>query len=339
VLPAVSAHVLEWSEQGLQPVTVRVAASRSALQADALPDIVERAFHARACSPDALEIAAPEALLEGAADGGCSPLLTLQTLGVAVTLRTSRFAPAAVDWARRLGLEAIDVDLAAINKDGALCARAPAFVAEARASGLSVTGRLVHSGAELERQRELGCERLQGSALTGPLRADEVAAHLRPQAEAALVPHAELHERREHHRLSVLLRPDRLERGSATAADREPIDATIVDLSERGMQLRLTGPLWPSEDLYVTVALPGDPDPAPLRLQVRAVDQAPISATLALNSEFVGVSLLEKRRIARFIAREEARCKTHGRRPEQARNGAPSRSADMDGLLEARRVA
>ena len=166
--PAV-ADLIAWTERGLEPFPIQIGVSEGAIRDPFLAGAVEQALDGRADLARYLEFTVPESALEDVAAPGSVGVLTLQRLGASASLRCIRHRPAALHWARRLGLARIEIDLEAAAADRELATRAYSAVAEARECRLDVSGRNVDSAAALALQRVFACDRLQGRALSGPL--------------------------------------------------------------------------------------------------------------------------------------------------------------------------
>ena len=233
-------------------------------------------------------------------------LLATQELGFRSAVRVTSEGSATADQAVLLGASSLWVDISPLVGDEAAAQEMSRALSPARRSQLPVAGAYVNSIEALRTLAVLGCTRMSGAAVSEPVAASAVATELAPRHDAEAPAERLVVERRVGPRLPLLLFPDRAERVSKLFETGPSIDAAIVDLSEAGMQLRTSSEIGTDELVRVLVELPGDVEPEPLVLESRVVAQQPVGAAFRINAEHVGLSLMARHRIARFIARETA---------------------------------
>lgn len=121
-------------------------------------------------------------------------------------------------------------------------------------------------------------------------------------------------ERRRNFRLPAAIRPDSLYRLviDAESAEEEPLDGTVVDLSEGGCCVSTRGFALPGERLGIVASLPEAGD---IRARMRVTfvrEPSPGNRNRRLHCEFTDITRADRDTIARYMMRRQLEMRRRG---------------------------
>jgi diguanylate cyclase (GGDEF)-like protein/PAS domain S-box-containing protein len=161
-----------WVAAGRAPGRIAVNVSPAQFRRDDFVAQVERALAGAGLAPERLELELTEAAVMRDLDAVIPRLAALRALRVTVALDDFGAGHSSLVGLRRLHLDTLKLDPSfLLDLDGhAEAPRSvlPSVLGLARGLGLSVVAEGVETAAQLERLRELGCDRVQGFAVARP---------------------------------------------------------------------------------------------------------------------------------------------------------------------------
>lgn len=158
-----------WRDDHLPQPRIAVNLSRPQLQHPKLVSRVAAILEETAFDPAYLILEIAERDIRADLDDTVAVLQQLRDLGVSITLDDFTDAPTAADLLRRLGVEAVKIDIPHAMNSNISRAAAVSAVDLAHALDLRVTGKRVEDYEQLQLFRALDCDYMQGYAFGMPL--------------------------------------------------------------------------------------------------------------------------------------------------------------------------
>jgi diguanylate cyclase (GGDEF)-like protein len=169
------------AKAGGTPPNVSVNLSARQFNSEELVDDVTRVLAETGLAPTALELEITESVVMDQSEAGIRALRQLRDLGVHLVLDDFGTGYSSLSYLKHLPLDTIKVDRSFVaGLDGSADRSiVDAVIALAHGLGIGVVAEGIETASQLERLRELGCDRGQGYLFSRPVPSDRVARLLR----------------------------------------------------------------------------------------------------------------------------------------------------------------
>ncbi len=169
----------EWQQRfpRAEPLLVCVNASARQLANSAFPARVAEAMSRHGLAPGSLALEITESVLMEEAHAPVTVLASLREYGLRLMLDDFGTGYSSLAYLKRFPLDVLKIDrsfIAGLGRDEEDSAIVAAIVQMARTLGLTVVAEGVERPEQLERLRELGCDRVQGRLIAEPMPAADV---------------------------------------------------------------------------------------------------------------------------------------------------------------------
>jgi EAL domain-containing protein (putative c-di-GMP-specific phosphodiesterase class I) len=163
----------EWQARrgGDRPLVLSVNLSARQFQHPDLVADIQRALRTTGLEPHLLKLEVTESVVMHDAASAAAILHQLKALGIQLAIDDFGTGYSSLAYLKRFPVDTLKIDRSFVNgvgQDPQDTAIVQSVIALAQALGLSVTGEGVETEAQLERLRELGCERGQGFLFARP---------------------------------------------------------------------------------------------------------------------------------------------------------------------------
>jgi len=272
VLTEACRQARQWQEQRPSdpPLTIGVNLSARQLQDPDLVKLVSGVLKDSGLDPRSLKFEITESVVMQDAPATLATLHALRDLGIRLAIDDFGTGYSSLGYLKRFPIDTLKIDrsfVEGIVTDAEDAAIVQAVISVAKSLGLSVTAEGIENEAQLQRLRELGCERGQGFLFGHPRAADIVFESLERQhdtptrAVVAAAPDAE------RVRPAVPAAPD---------AERRPAVPAAPDAERVRPAVPAAPATAPAAMVRVAVA---EPEPAPVPASVAAPAPAPVGET------------------------------------------------------------
>lgn len=165
-------QLARWDRAGLPPLTMAVNLSARQFRDPALTQHIEQALRASGIAPERLELELTETLLMEDNELSRELLVALAHIGVRVAIDDFGTGHSSLAYLKRFRVDTLKLDRTFVRdlpRDADNCAIATAVTALAHSMNLAVVCEGVETAEQLEFLRTLGCESVQGYALSRPM--------------------------------------------------------------------------------------------------------------------------------------------------------------------------
>ncbi len=179
-------QIKEWTDDGIDPVSIAVNVSVGQFGRDDFVDCVLRAMWQYGIKPDQLELEITESLLMRNVSGTMAALRRLGAAGISLSIDDFGTGYSSLGYLRQFPVDALKIDrsfvkdLPASSDAAAICA---AIIAMARELKLRVIAEGVETSEQLEFLRAHRCDEVQGYLISKPLSAVDFAKRFRAGAD------------------------------------------------------------------------------------------------------------------------------------------------------------
>jgi EAL domain-containing protein (putative c-di-GMP-specific phosphodiesterase class I) len=180
-------QIKEWTEAGIDPVSIALNVSVGQFARDDFVDCVLRAMWQYGIKPDQLELEITESLLMRNVSGTMAALKRLGAAGISLSIDDFGTGYSSLGYLRQFPVDALKIDrsfvkdLPASSDAAAICA---AIIAMARELKLRVIAEGVETREQLDFLRAHRCDEVQGYLISKPLSAVDFAQRFRSGARA-----------------------------------------------------------------------------------------------------------------------------------------------------------